>query len=394
MIGAFGLKLKKIPVRDFVCESSYIFTFVFPLALSMAVCSGIGVAGGLFGTVIACLLISVKKTRLIMPVFTSYLIVAEAFRQYGASTAAAAVGLAGVLMIAVALSGFDFRRVVFKPVLIAVMLASALSVTVLETTLYFGIGATGTTVGEMIESYRSLGFHPNWRGILYGTIVMVIMITYPRKFKKADGIVRAPFIALAATLVLNYFLNPADMTSAIREIGTYSFSPSEILFPAFRGGFSFIGILTSGIALFVVIAYTVSVESNERTDYAVTGGANLLASFFTGAFVPFTSRSHKKISLAGITAAVLTIVILFFFRDVIARIPVASCAVILIVGAWQSVRWGEIKKAFIDVPSLGCLIAVSAFMLLFGAVKGMLFGALCSFLCSFLPSAKHFINDK
>lgn len=393
MIGAVGLKLKKTPVRDIVCESSYIFTFIFPLALSMAVCSGIGVAGGLFGTVIACLLISVKKTRLIMPVFSAYLIVAETFRQYGASTTAAAVGFAGILMIAVALSGFDFKKVVFKPVLIAVMLASAISVTVLETTLYFGIGATGNTVGEMIESYRSLGFHPNWRGILYGTIVMVIMITYPRKFKKADSIVRAPFVALAATLVLNVFLNPADMTSAIREIGTYSFAPSEILFPAFKGGFSLIGILTSGISLFVITAYSVSVESNESSDYAVTGGANLLASVFTGAFVPFCSRNHKKISLAGIPAAVLTVVILFFFRDVIARIPVASCAVILIVGAWQSVRWGEIKKAFIDVPSLACLIAVTAFMLLFGAVRGMLFGALCSFLCSFLPSAKHFIND-
>ncbi len=394
LIGAVSLKLKKIPVQEFLSESSYIFTFVFPLALSMAVCSGIGVAAGLFATVIACLLISIKKTRLIMPVFSAYLIVAETFRQFGAPTTSAAIGLAGILLIAVALSGFDFKKVVFKPVLIAVMLASAISVTVLETTLYFGIGATGNTVGEMIESYRSLGFHPNWRGILYGTIVMVIMITYPRKFKKADNIVRAPFIGLAATLILNYFLNPANMTSAIREIGSYSFSPSEIIFPAFKGGFSLIGILASGMALFVITAYSVSVDSNESCDYAVTGGANLLCSVFTGAFVPFCSRNHKKISLAGIPAAVLTIVFLVLFRDIIARIPVASCAVILIVGAWQSVRWGEIKKAFIDVPSLACLIAVSAFMLLFGAVRGILFGALCSFLCSFLPSAKHFINDK
>lgn len=394
MIGAVSLKLKRVPVAEFLSESSYIFTFIFPLALSMAVCSGIGVAGGLFATVIACLLISVKKTRLIMPVFSAYLIVAETFRQYGAATTSAAVGLTGILLIAVALSGFDFKKVVFKPVLIAVMMASALSVTVLETTLYFGIGATGNTVGEMIESYRSLGFHPNWRGILYGTIVMVIMITYPRKFKKADGIVRAPFIGLAFSLLLNYFLNPADMKSAIAEIGTYSFSPSEILFPAFKGDMSFIGIITSGFALFVILAYSVSIESNEGDDYAVTGGANLLSSFFMGAFVPICSGNHKKISLTGIPAAVLTIIVIVIFRDVIARIPVASCAVILIVGAWQSVRWSEIKKAFIDVPSLACLIAVTAFMLLFGAVRGMLFGALCSFLCSFLPSAKHFLDEK
>ena len=394
MLGAVSLKLKKLPIADFLSESSYIFTFVFPLALSMAVCSGIGVASGLFATVIACLLVSVKKTKLIMPVFSAYLIVAETFRQFGAATTSAAVGLAGMLLIAVALSGFDFKKVVFKPVLIAIMLASAISVTVLETTLYFGIGATGNTVGEMIESYRSLGFHPNWRGILYGTVVMVIMITYPRKFKKADNVVRAPFIGLAVSLILNYFLNPSDMTSAIREIGAYTFSTSEIFFPAFRSGFSFGGFLSSGIALFAITAYSVSNENDEGNGYAITGGANLICSFFSGAFVPFFSKNKKIVNPAGVTAAVLTIVCLVVFRDVIERIPVASCAVILIVGAWQSVRWGEIKKAFIDVPSLACLIAVTAFMLLFGAVRGLLFGALCSFLCSFLPSAKHFINDK
>ena len=73
----------------------------------------------------------------------------------------------------------------------------------------------------------------------------------------------------------------------------------------------------------------------------------------------------------------------FVFLDkYIARIPIASCAVVLIVGAWQSVRWSEIKRAFVDVPSLGSFIAVIFFMLLFGAVKGVLFGGLCSFICS------------
>ncbi len=394
MIGAVHLKTKNLSVSDYISEASYIFTFLFPLAVSMAVCSGIGIAGGMIAVVIACLLISVKKTRLIMHVFTSYLVVAQTFKEYGASTTAAAVGLSGILLIAVALSGFDFKKVVFKPVLIAFMLASAISVTVLDTTLYFGIGATGNTVSEMIESYRSLGFHPNWRGILYGTIVMVIMITFPRKFKKADNIVRAPFIGLAVTLALNYFLNPADMTSAIKEIGAYSLSPSAVLLPAFKGGFNFLGFLTSGASLFILTAYSVSKDSDESFDYTVTGASNIFCSFFTGPFVPFCSRSHKNISLAGIPAAALTVILLVVFRDVIARIPVASCAVVLIVGAWQSVKWSEIKKAFIDVPSLACFIAVIAFMLLFGAVKGILFGALCSFLCSFLPSAKHFINDK
>ncbi len=296
-------------------------------------------------------------------------------------------------MILVALTGFNFKKIVFKPVAVAIMLASAISVTVLDTTHYFGIGATGNIVGEMIDSYLSLGFHPNWRDVLYGTIVLVIMVTYPRKFKKADGVVRAPFIGLVFTLILNYFLNPSDMITAINEVGAYSFAPSTLLFPAFRGGLSLVGLISSGIALFVINAYAVSLEKGNSLEYTVSGGANILGSFFGGAFVPFCPRTHKSISFSGIPAAILTVIILVLCKDYVARIPVAACAVILIVGAWQSVKWGDIKKAFIDVPSLASLIAVTAFMLIFGTVKGILFGALCSFVCSFLPSAQHFTND-
>ena len=384
---------EKISAKFSIAEASYIFSFIFPLALSMAVCSGIGIAGGMVACAAACLLVSAKKTKLIMPVFTSYLIVTQTFKEFGASTTAAAIGFGGLLMLLVAVTGFDYKRVVFKPVAVAIMLASAISLTVLDTTLYFGIGASGNIVGEMIDSYRSLGFHPNWRDILYGTIMMVIMITYPKKFKKADNVVRAPFIGLVFALVLNYFLNPSDMITAINKVGTYSLSPSSILFPAFKNDFSFAGLISSGIALFIINAYSVSLEKGNSLEYAVAGGANILGSFVTGVFIPFCPRNHKSISFSGIPAAILTVVLLVLCRDYIARIPVAACAVILIVGAWQSVKWREIKKAFIDVPSLACLIAVTAFMLIFGTVKGVLFGALCSFICSFLPSAQHFIED-
>ena len=68
----------------------------------------------------------------------------------------------------------------------ALSLSLAFSVTALLTTHYFGIGAEGFTVIEILKTYRSLGFHPNWRGVFYGTITLFCMITYPFKFKKAN----------------------------------------------------------------------------------------------------------------------------------------------------------------------------------------------------------------
>lgn len=380
-------------LKSFASDSAYLFTTILPLVLSMAVCSGFGVTSAIFASAIACLLVTFNKTKMIMPVFTTYLLVSFTFKEYGASTAAAAIALSGAAMIALAFLGFDFKQIVFKPVTIAIMLASAVTVTVLETTLYFGIGATGNTVDMMINSYRSLGFHPNWRGILFGTIVLVLMITYPRKFKKTDKIIRAPFVALALVLALNLILNPADMISPIKEIGAYTFDFKGVFLPSFKSKLDLIGVLTSGLAIFFTTAYSVAEFKGTNLDYAVTGAVNCVCSAFSGSFIPVTSQTYKRKNYAGIPAAILCVAVLLLCGKFIARIPVSACAVVLIVGAWQSVKWGEIKKAFIDVPSLSCFIAVTAFMLLFGAVKGILFGALCSFICSFLPSAKHFIND-
>jgi MFS superfamily sulfate permease-like transporter len=171
----------------------------------------------------------------------------------------------------------------------------------LLTTHYFGIGASGSNAKEMITSYLSLGFHPNWRGVLYGTIVMVIMITFPRKFKKLCKTISAPFIAVVITLILNLFLNPSYMVSAINEIGGFSFSTAALL-----------------------------PESN-----------------------------------------------------IFDRIPVHSLAVILIVGAWENVKWKEIKKVFSSPVNVLFFDASVIATLYFGYIYGVIFSALLYFIYSF-----------
>ena len=59
--------------------------------------------------------------------------------------------------------------------------------TILQTNNYFGINATGVSAVDMLLSYRSFGFHANWRTVLYGTIVLVLMITYRVNLKSFTG---------------------------------------------------------------------------------------------------------------------------------------------------------------------------------------------------------------
>lgn len=287
----------KQSIKDIILKSIAIITAVLPFSLSAAVFIGFNHHLSIILIAIILSVYFVKtNNKKIMPAFAAFLIIMFASNTFGFSAAFTILQIFGIILI--------FYFLVLKqssipdnPVTAGLSLATALTVTVLLTTYYFGIGASGNNVKEMIASYLSLGFHPNWRGVLYGTIVMVIMITFPRKFKKFCEIVKAPFIAIIITLLLNLFLNPSDMPTAITEIGNFPLSDSISL-----------GLLN--------------------------------------------------------------------------RIPVHSLAVVMIVGAWESVKWGEIKKAFASPVSIICFILATVSTLYFGYIYGILISFVLYFICN------------
>ena len=351
-----------------------VMTGVIPLALSMAVCAGMGSFAGAVFACVAALICGTVDEKKQMPAYASFLIITFAFKEFGSATASLSIIICGVLLV---FSGLFFDKAKEKldklsdnPVMGTVMLSTALAVTVLFTTDYFGIGATGNTSKEIIASYISLGFHPNWRGILYGTIVMVVMITFPRKFKKASKTVNPAFIALIISALLNFWLNPGDMISAIREIGALSFNEykSNIFLPAFGSYPSVIYSVFCGISLYLSCFYMYLQDDNcQKSDLIIGGAASCVSGVVTCMTIPTIAKKDKLLN--GIIASLLTGLIFFVFQDIIARIPVHSCAVVLIVGAWQSVKWSEVKKGFSSALS----IFIFAVIIIFGLFQGFVF---------------------
>lgn len=384
--------MKNLNVKNIITETLTILTTVFSLCISMAACTGINAYVGIAASVFAAIFLKVKSDKEIMPVIISFLCFAYTTSEYGHGAAAFSVMICGILLVITTFTGLDVKALIFKPAITAIMQAAAITVTVLFTTDYFGIGATGNTIDEMLASYTSLGFHPNWRGVLYGTIVMVIMITLPRKFKKGEKVFRATSAALIVTLILNLFLNPADKVSAINEIGTLNFTVDEIIFPVrnyIPNASSFFSVLICGIAMYSSAAYSLNTEKEASSkDYLLSGSMNVAASLL-GFFIPGKIRKRKDFTPATVIAAIIIIVFAVFCKDLIARIPVHSCAVILIVASWQSMKWSYYKTAFNDVASITCLLSVLAFSLLFGFAKGMIFATVFSALYSVIT-----INSK
>lgn len=367
-------------IKNITLEAISRFTGIFPLVLSMCVCAGMGTSTGVILSCFAILLSAKCDQKKMMPVYASFLIAVYTFRVYGPSALSASIIFCGILLTVSAPAYTKIKEQLSSPAIPSAMLATALSVTILFTTDYFGIGASGEIPKTMIESYLSLGFHPNWRGVLYGTVVMLLMITFPRKFKKASQTLNSAFLGLTATLLLNLLLNPSDMISAINEAGTLSIADykNNFLLPIVSQQNYFLNGIMCGLALYFTVFYSIVLNEPNKNDYRICGVTNALLGFLTCGFI--SEKINKKNHISSFIAVIITVIFSFVFKDFIARIPLHSCAVVLIVGAWNSVKWSEIKNIFKNIKSIPCLILVMLGYLFTGAVYGTLITVIISVL--------------
>lgn len=363
-------------------ETVFLFTSIFPLALCMGVCSGMGAGAGLLFAVVASLAADADRPKPTPPVYLAFLVVFYAFGKFNAATVSLAVIVSGVLLVASSLFPYKPNRFIAVSAGSGAALAGALSATVFFTDDYFGIGASGFSVADILASYRSLGFHANWRGVLYGTVVLVIMITFPRKFKKTGKIFSASFLSLAVALVLNLFLNPSYMKTAINETGGFSYKDAKnVILPLLSEKPNFGAAFVCGAALFVVSYFTLSQRKvADGRGLAIAGAANGALGFLCSTFLPRGIRRDKRSFVPGLISASACAVLLFALDGLIARIPVHACAVVLIVGAWQSVEWGELRNAFSRAADALCFSACFVSVLILGAADGIPLAAAFSVL--------------
>ncbi len=234
----------------------------------------------------------------------------------------------------------------------------AVVVTILLTNNYFGIGASGTTALEMLKSYRSLGFHPDFRGLLYGTVTLFAMITYPFKFKKLNKILPAEFMTLLIPLIMNLILNPAKELTTINEIDSFkALSLSDLAYDFSLSGVSsndiIVAIKASVISGVLIYLYSAKTKEKENVHFLANSGSTFVSGIPVRAF-PIQSFSY--ISL--ITAIISTVVIIIFFPNILSRIPMHCVGALLIVSAWQNVPYKKVAAAFKENSVIALLITV------------------------------------
>ncbi len=377
-----------------VPDALYKGTLMTALALSMGACTGNLLFSCIIAGIIAAVVLVIKPETSLFPMFLSFAVILSAVNTTGIAGAIITMFFAGVFVF-VSGTSKTIRAGLCSPAFLpAMMISAALTITVLVTNDYFGIGANGNTVLQMLRSYRSFGFHPNWRGILYGTIVMVIMITYPRKFKRASKIVSAAFVAVAATYLLNLVLVPKGAVETFRMIGRPEFTlhslkeVTSLRIESFRTPFY---IILNSLA--ELTAFTIAAGDDEKSErinlYGGNAGMLIMPAFFGYTYPGKPARSTEEMLTGLISAAVMAAAV--FPTGFFARLPVASCAVVLIVGIWQQVKWGKLKDAFSSVSSALIFVFTLLLSMLTNLSAGIVAGLL---ICSVSEKIKEIKAQK
>lgn len=224
---------------------------------------------------------------------------------------------------------------------VGTILGLALASTIIFTNDYFGIGARGGTPIETLGFYRSLGFHPNFRGLLYGTITLFTMITYPFKFKKLNQYLPAPFITILIPLILNLFLNPQKNLTTINEAVNLTLPPiafkSIFDFPATEA--LYILFIPAGAFLFGALFLIL----NEDEKGSAT--ANAFNGLFS--FIPVKSYKIRGYGIiSAVTAFAVILIITLIFPEILSRLPMHTAGAMLIVASWQSVPFSTLAEIF------------------------------------------------
>ncbi|NBK97524.1 MAG: SulP family inorganic anion transporter [Erysipelotrichia bacterium] len=335
-----------------------------PLALAFGVSSGANAASGLITAIFAGIFIasfSGASFQISGPTGAMAAILLPLSLKYGIKGVLTAGLLSGVILLIVAsLKIGKLVSYIPAPVITGFTSGIAIVIAIGQIDNFFGTVSKGENAITKLSSYATLGFSPNWYAVMFGVLVVLIMVFYPKKWK---SIVPSSLAAIIISLVLNLILFPDASNSVVMEVGAIPktlisenalFSTgidfaniSNLILPAFS--VALLGIIES-----LMCGASGSNMTGEQFDsnreIAAQGLGNILIPLVGG--VPATAaiartsvaiKAGGRTRLVSIVHSITLIASMFLLSGVMSHIPLASLAGVLMVTAFRMNEWESIK---------------------------------------------------
>lgn len=347
-----------------------------PLALAFGVSSGADAAAGMITAIVAGVVIAIlggASYQISGPTGAMAAILLSVSAQYGVMGVLTAGFLSGVILILAAVCRVG-KLVSYLPAPVITGFTSGIAIIIAlgQIDNFFGTRSVGENAIQKIISYFNGegAFDPNWYAVMFGGIVMLIMILYPKKW---NAVVPSSLVGIIVALVVNIVFFPAPVITETGEVITTVAEVSTI--PAslvadnsiISKGFEF-GNITSLIMPAVSVAALGMIESllcgasagkmkGERLDatreLVAQGIGNMVIPLLGG--VPATAaiartsvaiKSGGQTRLVSVIHSVVLIMSMFLLGGVMSRIPLSALAGVLMVTAFRMNEWHSIKSIF------------------------------------------------
>ncbi|MBX3004413.1 MAG: SulP family inorganic anion transporter [Anaerolineales bacterium] len=334
-----------------------------PLALAFGVASGATAAAGLVTAILAGLVIgalSGAPYQISGPTGAMSAVLIVLVGRYGLDGIWAAGLLSGLLLLLIGVLKLG-RFIAFIPSSVITGFTSGIALIIFigQIDNFLGVHTPEKeTALQKLLGYFNGGFSPNWQVIALALVVIGLMLLWPKKW---DRVVPASLLGIiAATLVAVLTGWQAEQIGAIPQtlllaerFNPLSFDWSEL--PALLPPTLTITALGAVESLLcgAVAANMTGIRLQANQELIGQGIGNMLIPFFGG--VPATAaiarssvgiKSGGQTRLTSIIHALGLLLSMFLLAPLMARIPLAALAGVLMVTAWRMNEWHAIRFMF------------------------------------------------
>jgi SulP family sulfate permease len=362
-----------------------------PLALAFAIASGVPPERGLYTAIIAGFLISAlggSRVQIGGPTGAFVVIVYGIVTEFGYGGLVACTMIAGVILV---IMGFARMGALIKfipyPVITGFTAGIAVIIFSGQVKDFLGL-KMGAVPAEFVEKWVAYGGHfgsIDWTTASVALGSLVILLVWPRISRMVPG----PFVAMvAATLAVQFFDLPVE-TIGSRFGGVPSSLPRpqwpdipwqnfrELVPPAIT-----VALLAAIESLLsaVVADGMIGTRHKSNMELVAQGVANIASPIFGG--IPATGaiartatnvRTGGRTPVAGMTHAVVLVLILVFAGQWAAKVPLAALAAILVLVSYHMSEWrsfaGLLRAPKSDIFVLVVTFALTVFVDLTVAVQ-------------------------
>lgn len=372
-------ELKKQLPKDII-SGVMVAVVALPLSIALAIASGVSPEQGLYTAIVAGFLIAFlggSRVQISGPTAAFATIVAGIVATDGIDGLIAATIIAGILLMVM---GFLKLGTIirFVPNTIITGFTAGIAVTLVIGQIKDLLGLTfssGTATVETMEKLQAVAQNVgtvNWQALIVGTVCLTILFVWPKISRRIPGSLVALIAGIALVNVFGMQVNTiGDLYTISSDLPTphIPLLSMDLFRDQLTNGMT-IAILAAIESLLSCVVADSMISSHHRCNMElVAQGAGNIASVLFGG-IPATGaiartaanvKNGGRTPIAGMTHAVVLLIVLAFFMPYAALIPMPTIAAILLHVAYNMSGW----RNFVHLCKTASRGAVATLLLTF-----------------------------